>query len=132
MTPTTGPTGTKLSDTPRVTRDVEPLAVRDLLDHPPRATLAFVGEEGIDLLPVTARFSEGIHRFGVSPDAGIDFQGREVVLLIDDGEYWFDLRGISVRGTAVHLEPAPSERLVWYTIEPRRILAWDYGTVREE
>lgn len=118
-----------------VTRDVEPAAVRDLLEHPPRATVAFVDHGAVDLLPVSARCSADRHLFRVAVAGAPDLENREVVLVIDDGQYWFELRGISVRGVAKRIDaPAPGEAdgVAWYAIEPRRILAWDYGTIREE
>jgi hypothetical protein len=114
-----------------VTRDVEPSTLPDLLGHPPRATVAFVSQEKVEVLPVRARHRADTYRFGVSPAAG-NLEAREVVLVMDDGAYWFELRGISVRGLARRIagEPEPAG-LAWYAIEPRRILAWDYGTLRE-
>ena len=119
----------------RVTRDVEPRALRDLLEHPLRATVAFVDRDTVELLPVRARFNSETHRFGVLPGAAPDLDDLEVVLVIDDGPYWFELRGISVRGIAKRIdrpEPGDTGGHAWYSIEPRRMLAWDYGTVREE
>ena len=116
-----------------VTRDVDPSAVRDLLDDPPRATVAFLERGAVELLPVRARFSADVHRFGVLAEHAPDLEGRETVLLRDDGAYWFELRGISVRGVARRLGPPDPEgavALVWYAVEPRRILAWDYASVR--
>ena len=114
-----------------VTRDVEPSAVRDLLDDPPRATLAFLDRDAAELLPVRARFTADTHRFGVLAEYAPEVEGREVILLRDDGAYWFELRGISVRGVARRLgPPQPPGGFVWYAVEPRRILAWDYGTIR--
>jgi len=37
----------------RVTRDVEPPALRDLLEHPPRATVAFVDRDTVEILPMS-------------------------------------------------------------------------------
>jgi hypothetical protein len=56
------------------------------------------------------------------------------VLVIDDGRYWFQLRGVSVRGIANRIDtPAgAAAQLAWYAVETRRVLAWDYGAVREE
>lgn len=125
----------RLTKTGRVTRDVAVSAVPDLLDHPPRATVAFVDGGAVDLLPARARCRGDTHLFGVLPDAAPDLQNCEVVLVIDDGPYWFELRGISVRGVAARVEPpgdGGAERLVWYAIEPRRVLAWDYGSIRWE
>lgn len=122
------------SAAPRVTRDVEPSALTDLLEHPPRATVAFVDRDEADVLPVWARVRADTYWFGVRPEVGTDFENREVVLVIDDGPYWFELRAISVRGLARRIDQAePGERdaLAWYAIQTRRILAWDYGAIRE-
>src|SRR5262249_60743114 len=51
-----------------VTRDVEPSTLHDLLEHPPRATIAFVDREGVDVLPVRARYRADTYRFGVRRD----------------------------------------------------------------
>ncbi len=119
---------------PRVTRDVEVSAVGDLLQHPPRAIVAFVEGGAVDVLPARALCSADTCRFGVTADVAPDLDRREVVLVIDDGPYWFELRGISVRGVAEHSAPpdtGESRSLRWYTIRPRRVLAWDYGAIRE-
>lgn len=119
----------------RVTRDVEPAAVHHLLDSPPRATVAFVDRDAVELVPVRARSRDGIHLFGVAADGTPDLEGREVVLLMDGGAYWFELCGFSVRGVAAHVgSPGAeaTERLRWYAVAPRRVLAWDYGAIREE
>jgi hypothetical protein len=114
----------------RVTRDVEPDALRGLLQAPPRAMVGFVRDGLPDLLPVVVRVADE-HRFGVTPTAP-DLDGREVVLLVDDGPYWFQLRGVSVRGRARRVpDPPGATHLAWYVVEARRVLAWDYGALRE-
>jgi hypothetical protein len=120
------------SEVQEVTRDVEPSALTDLLDHPRRATVAFVDRDEVDVVPVRARFRAGTYFFGVVPGLAPDLEDREVVLLIDDGPYWFQLRGVSVRGLARRhrADPGETDALAWYAIEPRRTLAWDYGAVR--
>ena len=75
------------------------------------------------------------HLFGVDADSAPALDQQEVVLLVDDGPYWFQLRGVSVRGIAVPVDPPlgdEPEALAWYAIEARRVLAWDYGAIREE
>lgn len=117
-----------------VTRDVDPLTLKDLIEHPPRATVAFIDRERVDILPVRARYHAETYRFGVGPDAPVDLAEREVVLVIDDGPYFFELRGISVRGPARRLDraqPGEADGLAWYVIDPRRILAWNYAAMRE-
>jgi hypothetical protein len=118
----------------RVTRDVTVAAVRDLVERPPRATVAFADRDDVDLLPAVARVDDERYTFGICAGRAPGLEGREVVLLIDDGSYWFELRGVSVRGTATRVDPPGDcdEDLVWYAITPRRILAWDYGAIREE
>ncbi len=76
------------SEARRVTRDVEPSALKDLLEHPPRATVAFVDRDAVEVLPVQARFRAATYQFGVQPEVATDFEHREVVLVIDDGAYW--------------------------------------------
>jgi hypothetical protein len=118
----------------RVTRDVAPSALQDLLEHPPRATVAFINRDQAEILPVRARYRGGTYRFGVLPEVATDLENREVVLVIDDGPYFFELRGISVRGLARRAdreEPGKADALTWYMIEPRRMLAWDYDAMRE-
>lgn len=117
-----------------VTRDVEPSTLRDLLEHPPRATVAFIERGRVDVLPVRGRCRAETYRFGVLPALATDLENREVVLVIDDGPYFFQLRGISVRGLARRIdraEPGETEGLAWYVIESRRILAWNYDAMRE-
>ncbi len=117
----------------RVIRDVDPEAVRDLLEHPPRATVAYVADGTVSVAPARARGAGGTHRFAVAAGAAPDLDGREVVLVGDDGPFWFQLRGLSVRGIArAEASSEPSPDLVWYVIDPRRVLAWDYATLREE
>ena len=119
----------------RVTRDVEPSAMGRLLEDPPRATVAFVEREAVEVLPAKAWCRGGMHLFAVRSDGATDLDGRDVVLLIDGGAYWFELCGISVRGVAKRANSAAVEGadpLRWYAVVPRRVLAWDYDAVREE
>jgi hypothetical protein len=117
----------------RVTRDVEPSAVRDLFQDPMRASVAFVERGGVELLPVRSRGGTDAHEFAVRAGDAPTLDGREVVLIRDDGAYWFELRGISVRGIARRVdarEPPDAGGLLWYALEARRVLAWDYATIR--
>jgi hypothetical protein len=117
-----------------VTRDVDPSTLKDLLEHPSRATVAFVDRGEAHVLPVRARCRADTYRFGVLREIGTNLEHREVVLVMDDGSYWFELRGVSVRGLARRIdrpEPRDTDALEWYTIDARRILAWDYGAIRE-
>jgi len=118
----------------RVTRDVEPSTLEDLLEHPPRATVAFIDRDRVDVVPVRARCGADTYRFGVRPEVATDLDDREVVLVLDDGPYFFELRGISVRGLARRIdrvEPGEADALAWYVIDSRRIVAWNYAAMRE-
>jgi hypothetical protein len=120
----------------RVIRDVDPAAVRDLLDHPPRATVAFVDDGGAAaLLPARAHVEADRRLFAVAAATAPSLDRREIVLVIDDGPYWFQLRGISMRGVASRVDPpagTTAEPLAWYAVDARRVMAWNYGSVREE
>ena len=65
------------------------------------------------MLPAHARLDGDRHIFALAADTAPALDQREVVLVIDDGPYWF-------------------QHLAWYTVDTRRVLAWDYGAVREE
>lgn len=115
-----------------VTRDVEVATLADLLKRPPRATVAFIDRDEVQVLPVQYRLHGDAHWIGVAGDVAAGLDSAKVVLVIDDGTYWYELRGISVRGVAERNDPADADaECVWYTIAARRILAWDYGTIRE-
>lgn len=111
-----------------VTRDVTLGALRNLLERPPRASVTFLDGDGVTIVPVRLRFAGGQPLVGL-PAGGPDLAGREVVVLVDDGPWWFRLRGASFRGLA--RRDAEAEGVVWWAVAPRRILAWDYGTIRE-
>jgi hypothetical protein len=114
----------------RVTRDVDPSALRDLLEDPPRATVAFVHGGAAAALPARFRSDGTRYLFAVTDDAP-DLAGHEVVLVVDGGPYWFQLRGLTVRGIAGPADADRAPGLAWYAVAPRRVLAWDYGTVHE-
>lgn len=133
-TPSRVRNGTGNAPMPYVTRDVGIADLANLLAHPPRASVAFVHDGAVDVLPVRARCTAETHRFAVASGAAPSLDAREVVLLIEDGSCaWFGLRGVSVRGVAARIEaPAAegSDDVTWYAIEPSRVLAWDYGALR--
>jgi hypothetical protein len=117
-----------------VVRDVSPAELRDLLDHPPRASLAFTANGELELAPVAARVVEGRIFIAVAPDAKAPAEHGEAVLLIDDGWTWFELRGVSFRGSVAPVETAPAAGppgATWFELIPHKTLAWDYGTLRE-
>jgi len=110
-----------VADTPRTTRDVTPADVADVVADPRRATVTFVDDGEPAIVPVRARREGDRWRFAT---AAPTLDDREVVLLLDDGDWWFELRGVSVRGVARRDGDG------WYTVEPGRVLAWSYGSLR--
>jgi hypothetical protein len=110
-----------VADTPRTTRDVTPADVANVGSNPRRATVTFVDDGEPAIVPVRARREDDCWRFAA---AALALDDREVVPLLDDGDWWFELRGVSVRGVARRDGDG------WYTVEPRRVLAWSYGSLR--
>ncbi len=115
----------------RVTRAVQPEDLRDLLEHPPRATLAFVADKRIEAFPVAFRWDAGRYLVGL-PDATKPPAGR-VKLLVDDGYWYFDLRGLWVRGTLAPADvPAGApDGVSWFELAPEKTAAWHYASMRE-
>ncbi|OLL16710.1 MULTISPECIES: hypothetical protein [unclassified Rhodococcus (in: high G+C Gram-positive bacteria)] len=120
----------------RITQRVEPepLAGR-LLEHG-RAAVAFDDAGAVTALPARVRRRDGelwvgVPRESVPPSAGLD----RVTVLLDDGEFWFELRAVNWRGRLAAADaPAPDGRedLAWFVFTSRRATAWDYATLHEE
>lgn len=113
-----------------ITRDVEASAVADLALSPPRAALAVTVDGEILVLPVSVTLEEPADpasspRIVQVPEGNPDLADRNVVVIADDGPQWFRLRSLTVRGMAKALGH-------WtYRVMPKRIVAWDYGSLRE-
>ncbi|APB01065.1 hypothetical protein [Nocardia seriolae] len=118
----------------RITRNIDLAEARDLLENVPRACLAFTGEQGPQAEPVTVLFEGDRYLVGIpSSAAGFPAVGDEVVLLVDAGSQFFDLRAVYMRG---HVEPMSgiehlARGFLWYALQPARAVAWDYGRMRE-
>ena len=118
----------------RVTRNIDPGSARDLLERVPRACLCFASDHGPQAQPIVLVWHDGRYLAGLPQEAdrqpGSD---QEVVLLIDEGVYYFDLRAIYIRGQVKPTEAprgAPASR-TWFEVVPLKIVAWDYGMLRE-
>ena len=117
-----------------VTRDIDLAQARDLLERTPRAALALAGEHGALAQPVRLVVQGGRYWVGLAPRAGQrPSPGQEVVLLVDEGVHWFDLRAIYIRG---HAQPAAApagaeESRDWFEVSPVKTRARDYGAMRE-
>jgi hypothetical protein len=120
----------------RATRRVQAEDLRELLEAAPRANIAFRLGDGIEAAPVAFRFRAGRYFIGVPrTDTGPMLGPDELVeLLIDDGQWFFDLRGLRVRGRTAHANQLPegaSASLAWFELTPDKVVAWDYGTLHE-
>jgi hypothetical protein len=118
----------------RVTRNIDPASARDLLERVPRACITFACDHGPHAQPIVLVWHDGRYLAGIPLDAdrrpGSD---QEVVLLIDEGVYYFDLRAIYIRG---QVKPAEAPRdapagHTWFEVVPLKTVAWDYGKFRE-
>jgi hypothetical protein len=99
--------------------------------------VAYAGPDGPECVPVVVRCDEGI-RVGLDPDLLLTTGAPErVVLVVDDGAYWFELRAAVWRGTVApegdeDRSGRSGDGLVWFRLDPLRCVAWDYGRLREE
>jgi hypothetical protein len=118
----------------QVTRNIDPSRARDLLERVPRACLSFASDHGPQAQSIVFVWHGGRYLAGLPEDADCQpVSGQEVVLLIDEGIYFFDLRAIYIRGQAKPAEAlrgAPAGR-TWVEVVPLKTVAWDYGTLRE-
>lgn len=111
--------------------------MRELLEAAPRANIAFRRGDAVEASPVAFRFRAGRYWIGAPrTDAGPVLRAGEVVkLLVDDGRWFFDLRGLWARGRTT---PAPADQvpedasssLAWFEVVPDKVVAWHYGTLR--
>ncbi|HZO75796.1 MAG TPA: hypothetical protein VFB60_26585 [Ktedonobacteraceae bacterium] len=118
----------------RITRNIPPDRARDLLERVPRACIAFANDLGPQVQPVTFVSHENRYLVGlpehVTPGPS---PHQEIVLLIDEGISFFDLRALLLRGYILPTEAppdAPPGRR-WFEVLPLKTVAWDYGALRE-
>ncbi len=118
----------------QVTRDIDPDSARDLLERIPRACVAFASDSWPQIQPVALTWRDGRCLVGILENAERQpTASQEIVLLIDEGVHYFELRAISIRGE-VKLARAPEGALpgrVWFELISRKTVAWDYGMLRE-
>jgi hypothetical protein len=114
----------------RVTRAVSPDDLRDLLLAPAHSTVAFLHEGRLEVVPVRLEFRGGRYIAGFAPSQPQPELDARVALLVDDGCYHTELRGVRVEGTAKAVEPSPVDGLFWLEVAPGRTTAWDYSAMR--
>jgi hypothetical protein len=116
----------------QTTREATLVDVNDLLDRVPHANLAFETSAGIDAIPVGFQRIEGQLWVGIRNSDANPSVGQQAMLLIDDGRYYFELRGLRVRGMLRDAPAPPSldQAFRWLELEPVKINAWNYGSMR--
>ncbi len=116
----------------RVTRAVRPEDLRELLEHPPRATLAFVRDAAIQAIPVAFKF-DAAGRYLVGLPRDVEPPAGRVKLLVDDGPWYFDLRGVWARGSLAPCDAPVNAGAgqAWFELTPEKTAAWHYGSMRE-
>jgi hypothetical protein len=118
----------------QVTRNIDPDSARDLLERVPRACLAFAQEDGPQAQPVAVIWCDQRCLVGFPETAACrPNPSQEVVLLVDEGVHFFDLRAIYIRGQVQPAETPPEARAgqAWFEVVPLKTVAWDYGTLHE-
>ena len=111
----------------RVTRNIDPDQARDLLERVPRACLCFASDQGPQAQPMVLVWQDGRYLAGLREDAAHQpASGQEVVLLIDEGVHFFDLRAIYIRGQVKRVpaprEVSPADR-TWFEVVPLKVVA---------
>lgn len=118
----------------RITLNIDPVEARDLLERVPRACVAFASDEGPRTEPVILRYKDGRYLVGMpSTAASHPTVDHEVVLVVDGGFHFFDLRAIYIRGHVhpLNAQESPAGDFFWFEVQPTRAIAWDYARIRE-
>ena len=108
----------------QITRTVPVDALRDLVEDAEDVYLAYVVDGEAEAVRVRAR-REGERWLVALPDGVSIDDGARVSLLFDGGEFYFELRGVRVRGTLRDAGGGEPE------VVPEKIVTWDYGAMRE-
>lgn len=112
-----------------VTVRVPPAESRDLLERPARACIGFVAGGRPRIESVHVRYEGSRYLIGLEPGSLAPRPSDEVVLVVDEGTLFFELRALYVRGVAGSSRPSPSPNR-WFELEPLRESSWDYGRMR--
>jgi hypothetical protein len=108
-------------------------ALREPLEASPRANIAFGRGDAVEATPVAFRFHAGRYWIGVprtetGPHAWPRRAGQAP---IDDGRWFFELRGLRVRGRTAAVDRVPdgvASSLAWLELSPEKVDAWDHGS----
>ena len=118
----------------RITRAVDSSELADLLRDPPRAIAAINSGGLVSATPVAFRLEAESYWIGFPHGELRPALGQIVTVVIDDGQHYFDIRGIRIRGRVAEAGAPPGKpaaALNWIRTTPEKITAWHYGTLRE-
>lgn len=120
----------------RISPRVAPAPLAEALIANARAAIAFDCNGKVEAVPVLCRIQGDRLWIGVAREAAPPASsfGRSV-LVLDDGQFWFELRGHTWRGrieAAVDGASGATDDLLWLRFVPSGAGAWDYGALREE
>lgn len=104
----------------------------DLLRKSARACLGFTSPEGPRIEPARLRYQEERYLVGVDRHARVPDEGAEVVLVVDEGRLFFELRAVYVRGHSAHAREGSEDGTTWIEVLPTKITSWDYGRMRSD
>ncbi len=108
----------------QITRTVAVDDLRGLLDGTFGAYLGYVDGGEAAAARVSARHDGERWLVELPPSLSLD-DGARVVLLVDDGEFYFELRGVRVRGALRDTGGGVRE------VVPEKVVTWDYSAMRE-
>ena len=124
------------TDQARVLVATDREGLEDLLDRALRACVS-LNDEGEPLaLPAAFHRRADLYWVGGVPWTHDELlaEGTRVTVVIDEGAYWFELRGISISGALSSKgAPPPNEcpELRWLELRAERVTAWDFGSIHE-
>lgn len=102
----------------------------DLCDGSRRACVGWVVGDRPHVEEVAVRHRSGRFLAGFPDGSPRPPTGAEVVLMVDEGVLFFDLRALYVRGPQSAAAEPPDDELVWIEVCPATTTAWDYGRMR--
>lgn len=102
----------------------------DLLQRSARACIGFTRNGQPQIEPVHLRYEGGRYLIALEPRAEAPDPSAEVVLVVDEGVLFFELRAVYVRGAAHPVPSSPQGRLRWVEVVPSRVSSWHYGRMR--
>jgi hypothetical protein len=102
----------------------------DLLRNPARACLGFTSPEGPRIEPAALRYRNDRFLVGLDEGAMVPEEDAEVVLVVDEGRLFFELRAVYVRGRSSHVGARAEDEKIWIEVVPTKLTSWDYGKMR--